>query len=325
MLKFSRIVGTGSHLPEKVLTNKDLEQMVETSDEWIRERTGIGERRIAAQGETTVDLAVPAARRAMQAAGVDPDEIDLIVFGTTTPDQVFPNCGALLQDRLGIRNCPAFSVEAACSSFIYALSVADKFIKLGDAKCALVIGAETLSRIVDWSDRSNAILFGDGAGAVVLKPADEAGIISTHLHTDGFYKDLLYCPVGPSKGFHPDEQGRIPAYIHMAGNEVFKIAVKSLGAIVDETLAANGLDKSAIDWLIPHQANIRIIQATAKKLEMSMDKVIVTVEQHGNTSAASVPMALDAGVRDGRVKRGDLILLEAFGGGLTWGSALIRY
>lgn len=325
MLKYSRIVGTGSHLPEKVLTNKDLEQMVETSDEWIRERTGIGERRIAAQGETTVDLAVPAARRAMQAAGVDPDEIDLIVFGTTTPDQVFPNCGALLQDRLGIRNCPAFSVEAACSSFIYALSVADKFIKLGDAKCALVIGAETLSRIVDWSDRSTAILFGDGAGAVVLKPADEAGIISTHLHTDGFYKDLLYCPVGPSKGFHPDEQGRIPAYIHMAGNEVFKIAVKSLGAIVDETLAANGLDKSAIDWLIPHQANIRIIQATAKKLEMSMDKVIVTVEQHGNTSAASVPMALDAGVRDGRVKRGDLILLEAFGGGLTWGSALIRY
>jgi len=325
MLKFSRIVGTGSHLPEKVLTNKDLEQMVETSDEWIRERTGIGERRIAAQGETTVDLAVPAARRAMQAAGVDPDEIDLIVFGTTTPDQVFPNCGALLQDRLGIRNCPAFSVEAACSSFIYALSVADKFIKLGDAKCALVIGAETLSRIVDWSDRSTAILFGDGAGAVVLKPADEAGIISTHLHTDGFYKDLLYCPVGPSKGFHPDEQGRIPAYIHMAGNEVFKIAVKSLGAIVDETLVANGLDKSAIDWLIPHQANIRIIQATAKKLEMSMDKVIVTVEQHGNTSAASVPMALDAGVRDGRVKRGDLILLEAFGGGPTWGSALIRY
>ena len=325
MLKFSRIVGTGSHLPERVLTNKDLEQMVETSDEWIRERTGIGERRIAAQGETTVDLAVPAARRAMQAAGVDPDEIDLIVFGTTTPDQVFPNCGALLQDRLGIRNCPAFSVEAACSSFIYALSVADKFIKLGDAKCALVIGAETLSRIVDWSDRSTAILFGDGAGAVVLKPTDEAGIISTHLHTDGFYKDLLYCPVGPSKGFHPDEQGRIPAYIHMAGNEVFKIAVKSLGAIVDETLAAHGLDKSAIDWLIPHQANIRIIQATAKKLEMSMDKVIVTVEQHGNTSAASVPMALDAGVRDGRVKRGDLILLEAFGGGLTWGSALIRY
>jgi 3-oxoacyl-[acyl-carrier-protein] synthase-3 len=325
MLKYSRIVGTGSHLPEKVLTNADLEKMVETSDEWIRDRTGIGERRIAAQGETTVDLAVPAARRAMQAAGVEPDEVDLIVFGTTTPDQVFPNCGALLQDRLGIRNCPAFSVEAACSSFIFALSVADKFVKLGEARCALVIGAETLSRIVDWSDRSTAILFGDGAGAVVLKPADESGIISTHLHTDGFYKDLLYCPVGPSKGFHPDEQGRIPAYIHMAGNEVFKIAVKSLGAIVDETLAANGLDKSAIDWLIPHQANIRIIQATAKKLDMPMDKVIVTVERHGNTSAASVPMALDAGVRDGRVKRGDLLLLEAFGGGLTWGSALIRY
>ena len=325
MLKYSRIAGTGSYLPERVLTNADLEKMVETTDEWIQERTGIRTRHIAAEGQTTVDLAYQAALRALEAAGTTADEIDLIVFGTTTPDLVFPNCGALLQDRLGIRNCPAFSVEAACSSFIYALSVADKFIKLGDAKCALVIGAETLSRIVDWSDRSTAILFGDGAGAVVLKPADEAGIISTHLHTDGFYKDLLYCPVGPSKGFHPDEQGRIPAYIHMAGNEVFKIAVKSLGAIVDETLAANGLDKSAIDWLIPHQANIRIIQATAKKLEMSMDKVIVTVEQHGNTSAASVPMALDAGVRDGRVKRGDLILLEAFGGGLTWGSALIRY
>ena len=325
MLKYSRIVGTGSHLPEKVLTNKDLEQMVETSDEWIRERTGIGERRIAAKGETTVDLAVPAARRAMQAAGVDPDEIDLIVFGTTTPDQVFPNCGALLQDRLGIRNCPAFSVEAACSSFIYALSVADKFVKLGDAKCALVIGAETLSRIVDWSDRSTAILFGDGAGAVVLKPTDEAGIISTHLHTDGFYKDLLYCPVGPSKGFHPDEQGRIPAYIHMAGNEVFKIAVKSLGAIVDETLAANGLDKSAIDWLIPHQANIRIIQSTAKRLKIPMDRVVTTVAQHGNTSAASIPLALDVAVRDGRIQRGQTVLMEGIGAGFAWGSALVRY
>ena len=325
MLKYSRIVGTGSHLPEKVLTNKDLEQMVETTDEWIRERTGIGERRIAAKGETTVDLAVPAARRAMQAAGVDPDEIDLIVFGTTTPDQVFPNCGALLQDRLGIRNCPAFSVEAACSSFIYALSVADKFIKLGDAKCALVIGAETLSRIVDWSDRSTAILFGDGAGAVVLKPADEAGIISTHLHTDGFYKDLLYCPVGPSKGFHPDEQGRIPAYIHMAGNEVFKIAVKSLGAIVDETLAANGLDKSAIDWLIPHQANIRIIQATAKKLGVTMERVVTTVDRHANTSAASVPLALDEAVRDGRIRTGHKVMLEGVGGGFTWGAVLLQW
>ena len=324
-LKYSRIAGTGSHLPEKVLTNTDLEKMVETSDQWIQERTGIRERHIAAQGETTVDLAVPAARRAMQAAGVEPDEIDFIIFGTCTPDQVFPNCGALLQDRLGIRNCPAVSVEAACSSFIYALSIADKFIRLGEAKCALVIGAETLSRIVDWTDRSTAILFADGAGAVVLKPADEPGILSTHLHTDGFYKDLLYCPVGPSKGFHADESGRMPMFIHMAGNEVFKIAVKSLGSIVDETLAANGLDKAAIDWLVPHQANIRIIQATAKKLDMPIEKVIVTVAEHGNTSSASVPLALDAGVRDGRIQRGQLLLLEAFGGGLTWGSALIRY
>jgi 3-oxoacyl-[acyl-carrier-protein] synthase-3 len=324
-LKHSRIAGTGSHLPEKVLTNTDLEKMVETSDQWIQERTGIRERHIAAQGETTVDLAVPAARRAMQAAGVEPDEIDFIIFGTCTPDQVFPNCGALLQDRLGIRNCPAVSVEAACSSFIYALSIADKFVRLGEAKCALVVGAETLSRIVDWTDRSTAILFADGAGAVVLKPADEPGILSTHLHTDGFYKDLLYCPVGPSKGFHADESGRMPLFIHMAGNEVFKIAVKSLGSIVDETLAANGLDKSAIDWLVPHQANIRIIQATAKKLEMPMEKVIVTVAEHGNTSSASVPLALDTGVRDGRIQRGQLLLLEAFGGGLTWGSALIRY
>ncbi|MBM4234044.1 MAG: ketoacyl-ACP synthase III [Gammaproteobacteria bacterium] len=325
MLKYSRIVGTGSHLPEKVLTNADLEKMVETSNEWIQERTGIRQRRIAAQGETTVDLAVPAARRAMQAAGVEPDDIDLIVFGTCTPDQIFPNCGALLQDRLGLRKIPAFSVEAACSSFIYALSIADKFVRLGDAKCALVVGAETLSRIVDWSDRSTAILFGDGAGAVVLKPSAEQGIISTHLHTDGFFKDLLYCPVGPSKGFHQDETGRIPAFIHMAGNEVFKIAVKSLGSIVDETLAANGLDKSALDWLVPHQANIRIIQATAKKLEMPMERVVVTVQEHGNTSSASVPLALDAAVRDGRIKRGELVLLEAFGGGLTWGSALLRF
>jgi len=325
MLKYSRIAGTGSHLPEKVLTNADLEKMVETSDEWIQERTGIRQRRIAAQGETTVDLAVPAARRAMQAAGVETDEIDLIIFGTCTPDQIFPNCGALLQDRLGLRNIPAFSVEGACSSFIYALSIADKFVRLGDAKCALVVGAETLSRIVDWTDRSTAILFGDGAGAVVIKATDEPGIISTHLHTDGFFKDLLYCPVGPSKGFHPDESGRIPAFIHMAGNEVFKIAVKALGSIVDETLAANGLDKSALDWLVPHQANIRIIQATAKKLDMPMDRVVVTVQEHGNTSSASVPLALDAAVRDGRIKRGELVLLEAFGGGLTWGSALLRF
>jgi len=324
-LRHSRIAGTGSYLPEKVLTNADLEKMVETSDEWIQERTGIRQRHIAAEGQTTVDLGERAARRALEAAGVEASEVDLIVFGTTSPDLVFPNCGALLQARLGLHGCPALGLEAACSGFIYALSVADKFVRLGEAKCALVVGAETLSRIVDWTDRSTAIIFGDGAGAVVLKPADEPGILSTHLHADGSYVDLLHCPVGPSKGFTHDAQGRLEMFIRMTGNEIFKVAVKSLGALVDETLAANGLDQSALDWLVPHQANIRIIQATAKKLGMPMEKVIVTVQDHGNTSAASVPLALDVGVRDGRIKRGDLILLEAFGGGLTWGSALIRY
>ena len=324
-LRHSRIAGTGSYLPEKVLTNADLEKMVETSDEWIQERTGIRQRHIAAEGQTTVDLGERAARRALEAAGVEASEVDLIVFGTTSPDLVFPNCGALLQARLGLHGCPALGLEAACSGFIYALSVADKFVRLGEAKCALVVGAETLSRIVDWTDRSTAIIFGDGAGAVVLKPADEPGILSTHLHADGSYVDLLHCPVGPSKGFTYDAQGRLEMFIRMTGNEIFKVAVKSLGALVDETFAANGLDQSALDWLVPHQANIRIIQATAKKLGMPMEKVIVTVQDHGNTSAASVPLALDVGVRDGRIKRGDLILLEAFGGGLTWGSALIRY
>ena len=324
-LRHSRIAGTGSYLPERVLTNTELEKMVETSDEWIQERTGIRQRHIAAEGQTTVDLGERAARRALEAAGVEASEVDLIVFGTTTPDLVFPNCGALLQARLGLHGCPALGLEAACSGFIYALSVADKFVRLGEAKCALVVGAETLSRIVDWTDRSTAIIFGDGAGAVVLKPSDEPGILSTHLHADGSYVDLLHCPVGPSKGFTHDAQGRLEMFIRMTGNEIFKVAVKSLGALVDETLAANGLDQSALDWLVPHQANIRIIQATAKKLGMPMEKVIVTVQDHGNTSAASVPLALDAGVRDGRIKRGDLILLEAFGGGLTWGSALIRY
>ncbi len=324
-MKYSRIAGTGSHLPERVLTNADLERMVDTSDAWIRERTGIERRHIAAEGQTTVDLAEHAARRALEAAGKRPEEVDLIVFGTTTPDLVFPNCGALLQARLGIHACPALGLEAACSGFIFALSVADKFVRLGEAKCALVIGAETLSRIVDWSDRNTAVLFGDGAGAVVLTPSDEAGIVSTHLHTEGSYQNLLNCPVGVSAGFKVDGSGRVPMFIRMVGNEVFKIAVRSLGTIVDETLAANGLDKSAIDWLIPHQANIRIIQATAKKLDMPMERVILTVQDHGNTSAASVPMALDVGVRDGRIKRGELLLLEAFGGGFTWGSALIRF
>lgn len=318
----SRIVGTGSHLPEKILTNFDLEKMVDTTDEWIRTRTGIERRHIAADGETTVDLAEHAARRACEAAGIKPTDVDFIAFGTTTPDLVFPNCGTLLQGRLGCRGVPAFSVETACAGFMYALSIADKYVRCGDSKRALVVGAETLSRITDWSDRSTAILFADGAGAVVLAPSEEAGILSTHLHSDGFYKDLLYCGSGVSKGFG---EGKPLLSISMAGSEVFKVAVTTLGRAVDEALAANQLGRGDIEWLVPHQANIRIIQAMARKLDLPLERVIITVQDHGNTSAASVPMALDVAVRDGRIKRGDLLLLEAFGGGFTWGSALIRY
>ncbi|HYM43589.1 MAG TPA: beta-ketoacyl-ACP synthase III [Steroidobacteraceae bacterium] len=316
---YSRIAGTGSYLPEKVLTNFDLEKMVDTSDEWIRTRTGIERRHVAADGETTVDLAEHAARRALEAAGVSPAEVDFIAFGTTTPDLVFPNCGVLLQARLGCRGVPAFSVETACAGFMYALSIADKYVRSGEVRRALVIGAETLSRITDWNDRATAVLFADGAGAVVLEPSDTPGVLSTHLHADGAYKDLLYCGAGVSKGFGEK------LTISMSGNEVFKIAVTKLGSAVDETLSANGLDRSALDWLVPHQANIRIIQATARKLDMPMERVIVTVQEHGNTSAASVPLALDVAVRDGRIRRGELLLLEAFGGGFTWGSALVRY
>jgi len=320
-LIYSRIVGTGSYLPEKVLTNFDLEKLMDTSDSWIRERTGIERRHIAGDGETTVDLAEHAARRALDAAGLQPQDVDFIAFGTTTPDLVFPNCGVILQSRLGCRGGPAFSVETACSGFMYALSIADKYIKCGEAKRALVIGSETLSRITDWSDRSTAILFADGAGAVVLTPSEEPGILSTHLHADGQYKDMLYCGSGVSKGFGPEYK----LAISMVGSEVFKSAVTLLGRAVDETLAANGLDRSAIDWLVPHQANLRIIQAIARKLSLPMERVILTVQDHGNTSAASVPLALDHAIRDGRIKRGDRLLLEAFGGGFTWGSALVRY
>jgi 3-oxoacyl-[acyl-carrier-protein] synthase-3 len=303
---YSQIAGTGGFLPERVLTNQDLERMMDTSDAWIRERTGIVKRHIAADSQSTVDLAEPAARAAIAAAGLEPADIDLIVFATSTPDFVFPNCGVLLQKRLGCPGGAAFSLEAACSGFVYALSVADK-------RHALVVGAETFSRITDWKDRATAVLFADGAGAVVLNAAADPGILSTHLHADGAYQDLLYCPGGAGGA------------IHMAGSEVFKIAVINLGKAVDEALAANGLDRSAVDWLVPHQANVRIIQATARRLDLPMEKVIVTVQDHGNTSAASIPLALDVGVRDGRIRRGDLLLLEAFGGGFTWGSALIRY
>ncbi|MEM8548192.1 MAG: beta-ketoacyl-ACP synthase III [Pseudomonadota bacterium] len=320
---YSRIAGTGSYLPEKILTNHDLEKMVDTSDEWIRTRTGIERRRIAADDETTSTLALHAARAAMASAGVTPEEIDFIAIGTTTPDQVFPNVGCLIQEELGVSACPVIAIEAACSGFIYALSVADQYMKTGIAKCALVIGAETLTRITNWDDRNTCVLFGDGAGAVVLKPDAEAGILSTHLGADGRYKDLLKVPSGPSKGM--TNLLREEASIHMAGNEVFKVAVKTLENIVDVTLEHNQIDQAEIDWLIPHQANIRIIQATAKRLKMPMEKVVLTVQDFGNTSAASVPTALDVAVKDGRVQRGQLLLLEAFGGGFTWGSALLRF
>jgi 3-oxoacyl-[acyl-carrier-protein] synthase III len=320
---YARIAGTGSFLPEKILTNADLEALVDTSDEWIRTRTGIRQRHVAADGETTTDLAEHAAKRALAAAGVAASEVDLICVGTTTPDLVFPNVGTLLQDRLGIHGCPAFSLEAACTGFVYALSVAEKFVRLGESKCALVVGAETLTRITDWTDRGTCVLFADGAGAVVLTPSAEPGIISTRLHSDGRYKDLLLYPDGVSKGFHLVRAGK--AGVQMKGNEVYKVAVNTLGALVTETLSANNITKDQLDWLIPHQANIRIIEAIAKRLELPMNRVIVTIDTQGNTSAASVPLALDTAVRDGRVKRGQLLLLEAFGGGFTWGSALVRY
>ncbi len=321
---FARIAGTGSYLPEKVLTNDDLSKFVDTTDEWIAARTGIRERHVAADGETTGDLAYHAAVRAMEAAGVEASEIDLIVLGTTTPDLVFPSTACLLQHRLGANGCPAFDVNAACSGFIYALAVAEKFIASGTVKTALVVGSETLTRMIDWSERTTSVLFGDGAGAVVLKADDETGILSTHLHADGGKKELLWSPVGVSIGFKENERNA-GVRINMAGSDVFKYAVKALDSVVEETLEANGLDRHDIDWLIPHQANLRIIEATAKRLDMPMDRVVVTVDKHGNTSSGSVPLALDEAVRSGRVERGQLLLLEAFGGGFTWGSVLLRY
>jgi len=322
-LTYSRITGTGSYLPEKVLTNHDLEKMVDTSDEWITDRTGIKKRHIVNDDQTTCDLAEQAAIAAMQAANITKDDIDLIIVATTTPDRVFPSTACLLQERLDIHGCAAFDIQAVCTGFVYALGVADKFVTTGSAKCALVVGAETLSRVLDWTDRSTCVLFGDGAGAVVLQASEEPGILSTHLHADGAYKDLLTVPAGISENYQVLARGE--AKVMMQGNEVFKMAVNTLGRIVDETLEKNKLKKSDIDWLVPHQANIRIILATAKKLKMNMDHVVVTVDEHGNTSAASIPLALDVAVRDGRIKRGETLLLEAFGGGFTWGSALLKY
>jgi len=322
---YSRIMGTGSQLPERIVTNSDLEKVMATTDEWIRSRTGICERRIVSEGETTTTLALEACRKALAAAAIEPEEIDLFIMGTTTPDLIFPSSACLLQKQLGLRDVGAMDINAACSGFMYALSVADKYIRCGDARRVLVCGAETLSKLINWNKRDTAVLFGDGAGAVVLEASEEPGILSTHIHADGNYADLLTTKVGVSCGFDGIEENEGRAEIIMKGNEVFKVAVRTLGRMVEETLGANRLKKSDLDWLIPHQANYRIITATAKMLEMDLDQVVVTVDRHGNTSAASVPLALDEAVRDGRIQRGDMLLLEAFGGGFTWGSALIRY
>lgn len=321
-MTYSRIVGTGRYLPERIMTNFDLEKIVDTTDEWIRSRTGVERRHVAAEDQTTSDMCVEAAKIAIEDAGVDIADIDLVITGTTSPDLVFPNVSTLVQHRLGIPACPAFSLEAACTGFIYALTLADKFIRLGDAKCALIIGAECVTKLIDWKDRNTCVLFGDGAGAAIVKPSEEPGLISTHLCADGQYKDLLFYPVGVSKDLAT--AGTDGAAINMTGSEVFKVAVRTLGGIASETLQKAGIQQSELDWLIPHQANIRIIQATAKRLGLPMEKVILTVQDHGNTSAASVPMALDVGIRDGRVKKGQLVLMEAFGGGFTWGSVLMR-
>jgi 3-oxoacyl-[acyl-carrier-protein] synthase-3 len=319
--RYARILGTGGYLPETILTNEQIAQTVDTSDAWIIERTGIRERRIAGKHETASSMAERAARQALESAEIEPGTIDLIIVATCTPDRVFPSTACLLQQRLNIRDCAAFDVQAACSGFIYALSIADQYVRAGAARRVLVVGSEVTSRIVDWSDRATCILFGDGAGAVVLEAADEPGILSTHIHSDGQYQDLLYVPNPNGAGSGEGDE----RFLKMQGNEVFKIAVNTLGCIVDETLAANNLQKSDIHWLVPHQANIRIIAATAKKLHMPMDRVVMTIEKQGNTSAASVPLALNEAIRDDRIQRGQMVLMEAFGGGFAWGSALIRY
>ncbi|WP_227731899.1 beta-ketoacyl-ACP synthase III [Yersinia proxima] len=316
---YTKILGTGSYLPEQVRTNADLEKTVDTSDEWIVTRTGIRERRIAAPDETVATMGFKAAEKALEMAGIAKDDIGLIIVATTSSSHAFPSSACQVQRMLGIKDAASFDLAAACAGFTYALSVADQYVKSGAVKYALVIGSDALSRALDPEDRGTIILFGDGAGAVVLGASEQAGILSTHLHADGRYGELLKLP------YQDRQHQEQPAYVTMAGNEVFKVAVTELAHIVDETLQANNLDRSALDWLVPHQANLRIISATAKKLGMGMDKVVITLDRHGNTSAASVPAALDEAVRDGRIQRGQLVLLEAFGGGFTWGSALVRF
>lgn len=317
----ARIIGTGSYLPVRVLTNFDLEKIVDTTHDWIFSRSGIVQRHIAAEDEVASDMAVHASRRALQAAGVSADEIDLIIVATTTPDQIFPSTACIVQDKLGIKQCAAFDVQAVCSGFIYALNTADLYIRSGQARTALVIGTDMLSRLLDWTDRTTCVLFGDGAGAVVLQGSDSpAGILSAKLHADGSQRGMLAVPGNICNGAL---QGS--PFITMEGKAVFKFAVKVLSEVVEEILAENNMQGADIDWLVPHQANIRIMEATAKKLGLSMDNVVVTVAHHGNTSAASIPLALDTAVRDGRIKPGQNVFLEAVGGGFTWGAILLRW
>jgi 3-oxoacyl-[acyl-carrier-protein] synthase-3 len=319
-MAYSRITGTGSYLPEKVVSNQDLAQTVDTTDEWIFERTGIRRRHIAADGEQTSDLAQRAAERAMLAAGVSAADIDLIIVATSTPDMIFPATACLLQAKLGVTNGAAFDVQAVCSGFIYALATADKFVSTGASKCALVIGAETFSRILDWTDRRTCVLFGDGAGAVIVQASDEPGILSTHLHSDGRHSGILRVPGSV-------QNGKIVGnpFVEMNGQAVYKQAVKVLGEVTQEALKANGLTGADLHWMVPHQANIRIIMSTAEKLGLKPEQVVTTVHDHGNTSAASIPLALDVAVRDGRVQRGQNVIFEAVGGGLTWGAVLVRW
>lgn len=318
-MTYSKIIGTGSFLPANILTNYDLEKIVDTSNEWIIERTGIKQRHVVAQNENVVTMAQQAAFHALEAAGLTANQIEMIIVASTTPQMVFPSTACLLQALFSISGCPAFDLNAsACAGFMYGLSIADQFIRNGTIKNALVIGSEAMSRIIDWKDRSTCVLFGDGAGAVILGASKEPGILSTHLHADGTHKEVLYLPLGTRTTPNLET-------IQMQGNPLFKLAVNKLWDLFDETLAANGIDKSAIDWLIPHQANIRIIQLMAKKLALPLERVTITLADQGNTSSASIPLALDLAIRDGRIKKGQLLMLEGFGGGLAWGSALIRY
>ncbi len=320
----SVILGTGSYLPERVMTNKELETLVDTTDEWIVQRSGISERRIAAKDETTADLAIQAARRAVEASGLKGEDIDGIIVATSTPDSTFPSVAVKVQAALGVKHGPVFDVQAVCSGFVYGLTVADSLIRTGAAKRLLLVGAEKMSSILNWEDRTTCVLFGDGAGAIVLEAREgdgtiaDQGVISTHLHADGALKDILFVDGGVSST-------GTAGHIVMEGKEVFRHAVQLMADVVNETLAHNNITGDQIDWLVPHQANIRIIESTAKKLGMSMDRVVATVDHHGNTSAASIPLALDEAVRDGRIHRGNMLLFEALGSGLTWGAALVRY